>query len=717
MMKKLLYAAFIVVFLSTITNNVKAQYITTVAGTGTGGFSGDGFAAISANINSPFGIAADGAGNIYFADSANHCIRKVNAATSVISTVAGIGGSAGNTGDNGQATAAKLNSPVGVAVDGSGNIYISDQGNSRVRRVSAATGIITTVAGNGTAGYVADNVAATSTRINRPYAVALDATGNFYIADYGNNRIRKVTVSTGIITTFAGTGLAGFFGDGAAATTARFRNPEGLAFDASGNLYIADCGNNRIRVVNTSGIINTVAGNATNVYAGDGIPATATGLNGPVGIAFDAAGNYYIADVQHHSVRVVDIATNLINTAAGDGTAGYNNDCISPFVAQLNMPTGLAFDGLGNLFITDRNNNRVRKIAPPCSGTPSPGIVNTTAANGCTSYIPTLSLSGASSGCDISFQWESSNDGSSFTPIAGATSATYSDTVTAPIYYDCIVTCGGSGLSANSTSVFLDVTDTIHLTPITGPDSLCPATTITLSETVSGGIWSATNTNASVSSTGVVLGNVAGIDTIIYTATNICGTVKDSAIITVNPIVTPFVSISLSTGSTTVCAGTSVIYTGNAINGGVSPAYTWYINGLFSGVGNSLTYTPVSGDMITCTLTSNAPCPTSMTATTSVTMTVTAFVPPTMAISSGIYGDTVCSGTTLTYTSSVTNGGFTPNYDWTVNGILLVTGPGSTFTYTPSAGDIIVGTLTSSIACTSPGQRACTEVIINFQIL
>ena len=700
-MKKLLYSVF-VIFLSAFVSNLRAQYITTVTGTGVAGYTGDGFAALSAKLNSPFGIAVDPVtGNVFFADSANHCVRKITAATGIITTIAG-NGSAAFSGDNAASTAARLSSPVGVALDASGNIYISDLGNGRIRKITAATGIITTVAGTGGTTFGGDGGLATAAtaKINKPYAVAFDAAGNFYIADYGNHRIRKVTISTGIISTFAGNGTGGFLGDATPATTARINFPEGLAFDASGNLYIADYGNNRVRMVNTAGIISTAAGNGTSVYGGDGSAATATGLDKPIGIAFDAAGNYYVTDRANNSVRMVNPATGIISTTAGTGTAGYNNDCISPIAAQLNLPSGLAFDGSGNLYITDRLNNRVRKIIPPCSGTPSAGIANSTAANGCNSYTPTLSLSGASTGCDISYQWEYSADGSSFSSIAGATSATYSPTVTAASYFDCIVTCNNSGLSSASTSLLLNITHPIVFSPIAGNTSICPSDTAQLSDTVTGGNWTATNAHASVNASGIVTGNTAGLDTIVYSAFNLCGTYRDSQVVTVNPIVTPSTFITLSTGTTFVCVGTSVIFTGNAINGGSGPAYTWYINGVFSGIGSTLTYTPINGDMITCTLTSNAPCLTTPTASASVTMTVTSLITPTISISDGLYGDTVCAGTSLIYYTSVTNGGFTPVYDWTVNNVLL--GSGSTFTYTPSDGEVIKCTLTSSFACANP---------------
>ena len=698
-MKKILFSVTLTLFVCAFANCLRAQYINTVAGTGIAGYTGDLSPAASAHLNGPFGIAVNNAtGDVYFADSANNCVRMVSGVTGIITTVAGTG-IAGTTGDNGPATAARLSSPVGVALDASGNIYISDIGSSRIRMVTVATGIINTVAGNGTAGYLADGVAATATRLNRPYAVAFDAAGNFYIADWGNHRVRKVTIATGIISTFAGNGTGGYISDGVAATATRIKNPDGLAFDAAGDLYIADYGNNRVRMVNTSGIINTVAGNGTSAYAGDGSVATATGINRPVGIAFDATGNFYVTDSLHQSVRMITVATGLMSTFAGTGVAGYNGDCIAPTTAQLNVPTGLAFDGSGSLYITDKNNNRIRKVSPPCSGTPSAGIAMSTAYDGCVSYTPTLFLSGASTGCDISYQWESYN-GAAFTAIPGATNATYSPTISGASNFDCIVTCNGSGFSATSAPVFIVVSSPVVVSPINyANNTVCPGDTIMVSDTSSNATWSATNLNATVDASGIVTGFTPGLDTILYSVNNGCGTFSTSLTVTVNPIVTPGVVISLSSASTSVCTGTPVIYSGIPTNGGLSPAYTWYVNGLFSGVGSSLTYTPINGDVIMCTITTNAPCATTLTSSASVAMTVIPIVTPSISITDSAYGDSVCTGSLITYYSNITNGGLSPSFDWAVNGTVLVSGPGSTFTFTPLPGDVITAQLSSSLAC------------------
>jgi sugar lactone lactonase YvrE len=252
-------------------------------------------------------------------------------------------------------------------VDAAGNFYIADYdgGDNRIHKVTAATGIITTVAGNGTPRYSGDGGSATSAELMNPTAVAVDAAGNLYIADSGNNVIRKVTAATGIITTFAGDGTAGYSGDGSAATTAQLQLPRGLVIDTTGNLYIADYFNNSIRKVTAStGIITTVAGNGTPGYSGDGGPATSAELMNPTAVAVDGAGNLYIADEPNQVIRKVTAATGVITTIAGQGgTRGFSGDNGPAVDSILNDPFGVAVDSAGNLYIDDYDNQRIRKVS------------------------------------------------------------------------------------------------------------------------------------------------------------------------------------------------------------------------------------------------------------------------------------------------------------------------------------------------------------------
>lgn len=336
---------------------MQAQTITTFAGNQVAGYSGDGSQATAAEIHNPMGIAKDASGNIYIADDYNNVIRKVNT-SGVISTFAG-NGTYNYSGDNGPATAAEIGDPQGVAVDASGNVYIADKGNNRIRMVDGG-GTITTYAGNGTAGFLGDGGAATDAQLHNPDAVAVDPSGNVYIADLTNDRIRMVNTSA-IISTFAGTGVKGFSGDGGPATAAEIYYCYALGTDASGNVYIGDQANHRLRKVNTSGIISTIAGTGTAGYSGDGGAATAAELDFVTGITTDAVGNVYFSDASTQYVRIV-FSTGGIATIAGTGTAGFSGDGGPATAAQLHNPYGLAMASGGVMYVAEDLNNDVRKI-------------------------------------------------------------------------------------------------------------------------------------------------------------------------------------------------------------------------------------------------------------------------------------------------------------------------------------------------------------------
>ncbi|MBU2008400.1 MAG: hypothetical protein KJ624_00900 [Chloroflexi bacterium] len=329
--------------------------ITTFAG-GTTVPTGDGGPAMEAQLSGPYGVAVD-SGNLYIADTANNRVRRVNLAAGTITTVAG-NGTSGFGGDGGPATAAQLSGPRSAAL-GSGNLYIADSGNNRVRRVDLATGTITTLAGNGAVGSGGDGGPATAAQLNNPIGLALGS-GNLYIADSGNNRVRRVDLATGTISIFAGSGTAGFGGDGGPATAAQLNNPNALTLD-SANLYISEGIGNRIRRVDlATGTMTTFAGTGAGGFAGDGGPATAAQLNTPIGLAVDSA-NLYIGDSQNNRVRRVDLATGTITSLAGTGVGGFVGDGGPAAAAQLNFPCGLAV-GSGNLYIAERSNNRIRRV-------------------------------------------------------------------------------------------------------------------------------------------------------------------------------------------------------------------------------------------------------------------------------------------------------------------------------------------------------------------
>ena len=387
--------------------------INTVAGNGTAGYTGDGGAATSAELNGPFGLTLDGGDNLYISDYSNEVIREVNSNTDIISTIAG-NGTAGFAGDTGPATSAELHQTEGLAVDGAGNLYIADTTNQVIRMVSATTGTITTVAGTGThAGYTGDGGLATSAELYEPQAVVVDPNGNLYIGDSANNAVRKVNAA-GVITTVAGGNGKGYSGDGGAATSAQLFGPLALAMDAAGDLFIDDDGNNVIRRVDgTTGIITTYAGaqSLSGGFSGDGGPATSAEMNDPEGIATDAAGNLYITDSSNNVVREVSSSLGTIFSIAGQGNpnvTGYTGDGGAATAALMNYPTYPALDGFGNLFISDAGNSVVRIVngaAPLLFGTfavgASSGAMSFTIANNGNAVLP---LAGLSITGDFAFQ-------------------------------------------------------------------------------------------------------------------------------------------------------------------------------------------------------------------------------------------------------------------------------------------------------------------------
>lgn len=333
--------------------------MTNVAGLGAPGYSGDGGPAIHASLYGPSDVAVDAAGNLFISDSGNRVVRRVDASTGIITTVAG-NGLNGFGGDGGPATSAWLASASGIALDGAGNLYVADTLNFRVRRVDAFTGIITTVAGNGSEWESGDGGQATDAAVV-PTDVALDADGNLFVG--GDSSIRRVDATTGIITTIAGNGTPGFSGDGGPATSARFTSSFFITIDADGNLFISDYNDRRVRRVDSeTGIITTVAGNGIAGYGGDGGPATNAALAGPSGIALDAAGNLYLADTHNRRVRRVDAATGIIATFAGNGTSVFSDDGVRAAEANVSYPTGVAVDATGNLFIVEQLGSRVRRV-------------------------------------------------------------------------------------------------------------------------------------------------------------------------------------------------------------------------------------------------------------------------------------------------------------------------------------------------------------------
>jgi hypothetical protein len=418
-----------------------AQTISTIAGTGAPGYSGDGAAATSAKIDGP-SHSVFNSGNFYIADTYNNVIRKINT-SGTITTVAGNGfgytagqlNSGGFGGDLGQATAAELNSPLAVDLDAFGNMYIADYDNNRIRKVNTA-GIISTYAGTGVAGYSGNGGQATAAKLSQPAGLTFDASGNMYIAEFGNSVIRKITTS-GIISTYAGTGVAGYGGDAGQATSAKLYQSIDMVFDASGNMYIADFQNNRVRKVNTSGIISTVAGNGTFGYTGDAGQATSAEIGAPYDVAVDSYGNLYIADGSNGVIRKV--MSGIISTVVGNGV-----------LANLNVPDGINFDASDNLYIGEQGGCRVRKVTgiTKCPANAGPNVQD---IQTCTSWSVQI---GTPTVTNMTYTWSPSTRLSSTTIAQPICNYSSSNTLTA--VYTVTV----------SNSLCITNTSTVQVTPV-----------------------------------------------------------------------------------------------------------------------------------------------------------------------------------------------------------------------------------------------------------
>lgn len=340
------------------------------AGNGAAGFAGDSGKAAEAQLNYPLGLAIDKSGNIYIADHINHRIRRVSP-DGTITTVAG-SDSQGSTGDDGPATSARLNYPTGIAIDSSGALYITDTMNHVIRKVVVGGNITLFAGSRGVSGFretdaKGEYLEAKNAELNAPTGIAIDAAGNIYFCDTRNHRVRKIGTD-GKIRTIAGTGEKGETGDGGDALKAKLNSPTGVAVDAAGNVYIADQLNHRIRKVDTKGIITTVAGTGLPGYSGNGGLATQAQLFYPCCIALDAQGNLFIADRTNNRVRRVDAATGTISLVAGTGRFGDDYDGRRADQARLRFPMGLAADPQGRIYFSDNANNRVKLLTPITQG-------------------------------------------------------------------------------------------------------------------------------------------------------------------------------------------------------------------------------------------------------------------------------------------------------------------------------------------------------------
>ena len=542
-------------------------------------YGGDGGHADSAYLANPLGVAIDADGNIYVADNKNNVIRKITASTGIITTVAGnimsIIGIYAFAGDGGPATDAELNSPWGIAIDAAGNIYIADQGFNVIRKVTVSTGIITTVVGDGNAGYSGDGGLAINAEINAPSGITIDAAGNIYISDEGNDVIRKITASTGIINTIAGNGINGFSGDGGLATLAKLNDPSlGVAIDTAGNIYIADDGNNRIRKITAStGKISTVAGTGANGYTGDGGLATLATFNGPEGVALDPAGNIYISD-ENNVIRKINASVGTAPATPGAIT-GSISVCFGSSVSYSILPVSGATsytwtlpNGWSGTSTTNSINataglsGTISVTADNSFGSSSPQTLSVT-VNTVDTAITQSGLTLTANATGAAYVWLDCNGN---TPVSGQTSQSFTATTTGN--YAVIVTL--SGCSDTSACFLATVSDSIPATPIAilGNTTVCFGSTNTYSvapvSNATSYTWTLPNGWSGTSTTNSINATAASGGTISVTADNSFGSSSPQTLnVTVNTV---NISVTQS-GSTLTANATGAAYVWLNCNG------------------------------------------------------------------------------------------------------------------------------------------------------
>lgn len=334
--------------------------IQTLVGTGEPGYSGDGGPAASARMTEPFMCEFDTAGNLFIAVARDHCVRRVDAATGIITTVAG-NGQSGYSGDGGPALEATMSEPYSLQVAASGDIYIVDRLNAAVRHVDAATGIITTVAGTGEPGYSGDGGPGNQAQLKEPNDCFLDGRGGLLIADIQDQRVRRLDLASGIIDTFAGNGEKERTGDGLPARQASILGARAVCMDSKGNTYICEREGNGVRRVDASGIMSTLAGTGERGYSGDGGPAITATWGAPKAARCDPQDNLVVVDTENHAIRLIDTTTGTVNTIAG-GRLGGEGDGGPATAAGMDRPHGCGIDTHGNIYVADSNNHRVRVV-------------------------------------------------------------------------------------------------------------------------------------------------------------------------------------------------------------------------------------------------------------------------------------------------------------------------------------------------------------------
>jgi len=623
------YLKITILFIFLVTSSFSnAQYITTIIGNGISACYLSDAGPLCIPLSYPRSVCVAPNDDIYF--TCGNAIKKLSWSTGMVTRIAG-SDSYGGSGDGGPAINALFQFASAVRMDRQGNLYIAEYSGHRVRKINMATGIITTVAGNGIAGYSGDGGPAVSANINTPQDLAIDDAGNIFIADFMNSRIRKVNAATGIISTVAGTGLAGYNGDGGAATNAGIPYPNSICLDTKGNLYISESLSSnscRIRKIGAgTGIITTIAGNNAYAHSGDGGPAVNASLFDPSGVMVDPLGNVYISQYDDSRIRKIDAATGLINTIAGTGVNGFSGDNGLAANASLKSPLGLAFDNAGDLLICDNQNLRIRKLYTHAAVAPTgnPVIAITAPATEiCNSVNMTFTAITDYAVAGSSYVW--TKNGS----VVGTDSAQWT----------------GTGLQAG---------DVIRCTL---PYPVCGGTTKVQSNTI------------------VLTGGSS-----------------------------QSLPVSVAASNTSICKNENVVFTATTQQAGPGLVYQWKLNKSNTGT-NAATYsnsTLANGDVISCEITAppSLPCfPGGTTVSNDITINVNNSSPPIVTITAS--ADKICAGTAVTFQANVQNGSGSPLIRWKLNG----TDTGDSSNHFNSSNladnDEVYCVLTNPNGCTAP---------------
>jgi gliding motility-associated-like protein len=663
------------------TSSLSAQLLTTIAGTGTAGYAGDSGPAKLAQLNVPVAMCFDADGNMYIADHGNQRVRKVAARTGIITTIAGTG-TTGFSGDGGLAVNARLNAPTWVCADKENHLYIVDYNNLRVRCVDLNTGIITTVAGNGTEDYV-NGALATQTGL-LPFGLAVDAAGNLYISQhpvplvsFKTNIISKVNKVSGRITTFAGNGQFVFAGDGGPALQASFSIPTGMSFDASGNLYVADAGNQRIRrIAAITGIVTTIAGNGSSWNLPDGQPAVNVGLNDPTDVKVDKAGDLIFVDRNDARIRKVNMTTGIISTVAGNGYVGLGADCVLPTTTTLNDPRVVDLDASGNICFTEQGNNRIRSVIAGGAATIS---ITPSSADVCLENVVTFTAHATQTGTNPVYQWKKNDKN------VGTNSPTYTDVFVRSDVVVCVLTPGTCGNMQVSSNPYM-LTGSNMVAPVVNVTStateICPGTQVRFTATNASGSlkpsyqWYVNNNPVGTDTT--VFTSKDWTDGAVVQCrmtVPMCdgGTTKAySNPVSVHVYTDLHPAISIQTTKVSICKGALADFTAVVKQAGANPNYQWLVNGIEVGANTPQfrSTTLLDGDVVSCSVTtdaSNTCTPVRTAVSNAIRIKVDEMTNPSVQISSS--KTEICQGDSVYFSVSLQNiDNVSYGFEWQVNG-------------------------------------------------